>query len=67
MQVGEPIDFSPDAFSVAIDCAGGERIKHPQVLHGYIEYIHPDGRYYVAAAHLNGHVIREAYKITKEV
>lgn len=64
VKIGDPITFKPDAF-VAVQQAGRGGTKTPVRVTGRVAWIHPQKRFLVAEATVNGVVIRETVPIAK--
>ena len=60
-KVGRSYRFTPHAFIDSEKERSGP-YQLEKAVTGRVVYVHPQGRYFIAEAKVNGHIIREAFK-----
>ena len=64
MQVGDSFTWTPMAFEGEASGERDKRLRRARSVTGRIVYIHPQRRYFLAAAKVGNTVIRECFPIT---
>lgn len=66
MRLGERVTWTPSAFEAEVSGQGADRVRKTRTVTGRVAYIHPEGRYYMAEAKVNGAVLRECFPVERQ-
>lgn len=66
MKLGDKLTWTPSGFDQEKSSKAPDRQHKLRSVTGRIAYIHPEGRYYLAEAHVGREVIRECFPIKQQ-